>query len=375
SDLGLTSLMVVPVEIHGGEIGVIVCEHCTGAYAWSDREMELLQDIAQQLAIAIDRAKVYERSRLHANAATFQSEQLKKTLLDLQKTQSQLIQTEKMSALGQLVAGIAHEINNPINFIFGNVNYAKHYVEDTIELLQLYHKYYPEPPQEIVEHNEAIEVNFLVEDLPKILSSMQNGAERIRRIVDSLRNFSRLDEAEVKEVDIHQGIESTLMILQHRLYNSTTEQEIKVIKEYDELPKIECYPGQLNQVFLNIINNAIDAIESYDLERSLQEIIDNPSTITIRTAAGDRDFITIKIIDSGAGMTEDIKVKLFDPFFTTKPVGKGTGLGLSIAYQIVVEKHGGSLTCNAQPSVGTEFEIKIPIKSKRRSLLSEITSQ
>ena len=204
---------------------------------------------------------------------------------------------------------------------------------------------------------------------------MQNGAERIRRIVDSLRNFSRLDEAEVKEVDIHQGIESTLMILQHRLYNSTTEQEIKVIKEYDELPKIECYPGQLNQVFLNIINNAIDAIESYDLERSLQEIIDNPSTITIRTAAGDRDFITIKIIDSGAGMTEDIKVKLFDPFFTTKPVGKGTGLGLSIAYQIVVEKHGGSLTCNAQPSVGTEFEIKIPIKSKRRSLLSEITSQ
>ena len=363
--LGLTSLMVVPVKVNGGEIGVIVCEHCSEAYPWSEHEIELFEDIAQQLAIAIDRAKLYERSRLNASAASFQSEQLKKTVLDLQKTQSQLIQTEKMSALGQLVAGIAHEINNPINFIFGNVNYAKHYVEDLLELLNLYQKYYPEAPAEIVEHNEAIEIDFLVQDLPKILSSMQNGAERIRQIVDSLRNFSRLDEAEVKQVDIHQGIESTLMILQHRIQKSTTQSEIKIIKDYGQLPKIECYPGQLNQVFMNIINNALDAIETYNSKRSPQTIIDDPSTITLRTTAKDAEFISIKIIDNGPGITEDIKARLFDPFFTTKPVGKGTGLGLSIAYQIVVEKHGGELLCNAQPEVGTEFEIKIPINCKK----------
>ncbi len=364
--LGLTSLMVVPVHISGSEIGAILCEHCTGAYPWSQHEMELLQDIAQQLAIAIDRAKLYERSRLNASVATFQSEELKKTLQDLQKTQSQLIQTEKMSALGQLVAGVAHEINNPINFIFGNVNYAKHYVEDLLELLHLYQKYYPEPPPEIAEHNEAIEIDFLVEDVPKILASMQNGAERIRKIVDSLRNFARLDEAEVKLADIHQGIESTLNIVQHRLKKSTTQSEIKLVKEYGKLPKIECYPGQLNQVFLNILNNAIDAIESDNLQRSPQEIIDNPSTITIRTEVNNTDCVTIKIIDSGPGMTEEIKARLFDPFFTTKPVGKGTGLGLAIAYQIVVEKHGGELSCFSKPGEGTEFEIKIPVSFKKQ---------
>ncbi len=368
STLGLTSVMVVPVQINGAEIGVIVCEHCTEGYAWSQHEMDMLQDIAQQLAVAIDRAKLYERSRLNASFASFQSEQLKKTLFDLQKTQSQLIQTEKMSALGQLVAGIAHEINNPINFIFGNVNYAKHYVEDLLEHLELYQKYYPETPSEIAEHNEASEIDFLVEDLPNILSSMAKGAERIGKIVDSLRNFSRLDEAEVKPVNIHDGIESTLMMLQHRLNQSTIKEEIKIIKEYDDLPKIECCAGQLNQVFMNILNNAIDAIESENLRRSPPEILDNPSTITIRTTAGDRDFVTIKIIDSGPGMTEDVRARLFDPFFTTKPVGKGTGLGLSVAYQIVVEKHGGDILCSSKPSVGTEFEIKIPISPSRRSL-------
>jgi len=364
--LGLTSLMVVPVHISGSEVGVILCEHCTGAYPWSQHEMELLQDIAQQLAIAIDRAKVYERSRLNASIATFQSEQLKKTLQDLQKTQSQLIQTEKMSALGQLVAGVAHEINNPINFIFGNVNYAKHYVEDLLELLNLYQKYYPETPPEIAEHKEAIEIDFLVEDVPKILASMENGAERIRKIVDSLRNFARLDEAEVKLADIHQGIESTLTIVQHRIKKSTTQPEIKLVKEYGKLPKVECYAGQLNQVVMNILNNAIDAIETDNLQRSHQDIIDNPSTITIRTETNNTDFVTIKIIDSGPGMTEEIKARLFDPFFTTKPVGKGTGLGLAIAYQIVVEKHGGELLCFSKPGAGTEFEIKIPVSCKKQ---------
>lgn len=368
STLGLTSLMVVPVQINGGEIGVIICEHYTEAYAWSQQEMEMLQDIAEELAIAIDRAKLYERSRLNASFASFQSEQLKKTILDLQKTQSQLIQTEKMSALGKLVAGIAGEINNPIDFIFGNVNYAKYYVKDLIELLQLYQKYYPEIPPEIAEHHEAIELDFFVEYLPNILSSMATGAEKISKIVDSLRNFYSLDEAEMKQVDIHDSIESTLIILQHRFNKSTIYEEITLIKDYGNLPKIQCFAGQLNQVFLNILNNAIDAIESYNVRRSPQEIIENPSTITIRTMVSNPDFVTIKIMDSGSGMTEDVKARLFDPFFTTKPAGKGTGLGLSIAYQIVVEKHGGHILCSSKPEVGTEFEIKIPIGSSRRSL-------
>jgi len=295
------------------------------------------------------------------------AKQLKQTLQELRKTQGSLIQTEKMSSLGQLVAGIAHEINNPVNFIYGNLTHTNEYIQDLLELVRLYQHYYPNPAPKIQEYSENSDLDFLIEDLPKMLSSMKMGAERIREIVLSLRNFSRLDEADMKQVDIHEGIDNTLLILQNRLKAKPEHPAIQIIKEYGNLPEIECYPGQLNQVFMNIITNAIDALDSYNSERSYQEIQSQPSWIKICTAVVNQatenkvKHIIIKITDNGPGMAEAVKKRLFDPFFTTKPVGKGTGLGLSISYQIIVEKHRGMLRCESEPGKGTEFVIEIPI--------------
>lgn len=303
-------------------------------------------------------------------------QQLEKTLLELQRTQSQLIQSEKMSSLGQLVAGVAHEINNPVNFIFGNLTHAKEYTENILGILQLYQKNYPNPGPEIENQIQAIELDFLKEDLPKLLSSMKVGADRIREIVLSLRTFSRLDEGEMKEVDIHSGIDSTLMILQNRLKAKPGHPAIQVIKEYGNLPLVECYAGQLNQVFMNIITNAIDALDERDLQRTPEEIKDNPSKIIIRTELGypesdslssqpEPQFAVIRIIDNGPGMTEEVRRSIFNPFFTTKPAGKGTGLGLAISYDIVVEKHKGSLECISELGKGTEFIISIPLRQSK----------
>jgi two-component system, NtrC family, sensor kinase len=299
---------------------------------------------------------------------------LEKALKKLQHTQTQLIQTEKMSSLGQMIAGIAHEINNPVNFINGNVTFAESYTESLLNLVELYQKHYPNPPTEIQQEIEDIDFDFMILDLQKTLKSMKVGTQRIREIILSLRNFSRLDESERKKVDIHPGIDSALMILEHRLKLNKNCPKIKVIKEYGDLPQIECYPGQLNQVFMNIISNAIDALEEITTETSSfvdQQKINSPHqlsisneelpTIWIRTQVIDEQWITINIADNGAGIREEVRAKLFDPFFTTKPVGKGTGLGLSISYQIVVEKHGGQITCTSQPGRGVEFAIKIPI--------------
>ena len=283
-----------------------------------------------------------------------QATQLENTLRELQRTQTQLIQSEKMSSLGQLVAGVAHEINNPVNFIYGNLNHIGAYSQDLVSLLELYQQEYPNPSPNILAAVEEIDLDFLLEDLPKLLSSMKVGAERIREIVISLRNFSRLDEAAVKSVDIHEGIDSTLMILQSYLKAKPNRPEIQVIKSYGKLPNIECYAGQLNQVFMNILNNAIDA-----LEMGWQDRIEMP-IIRISTGIVD-NLLKVSIADNGPGMTPEIVNKLFDPFFTTKPIGKGTGLGLSISYQIVVEKHQGQLRCFSQPGVGTEFIIEIPV--------------
>ncbi|MFB2921437.1 CHASE domain-containing protein [Aerosakkonema funiforme] len=290
------------------------------------------------------------------------AEQLQQTLDALQKAQVQLIQTEKMSSLGQLVAGVAHEINNPVNFIYGNLTHIDEYVQVLLELVRLYQQHYPYPDREIQEHIEDGDIDFLVEDLPKILVSMKMGADRIRQIVLSLRNFSRFDEADMKAVDLHEGIDNTLLILQNRLKAKPEHPAIEVIKEYGKLPLVECYAGQLNQVFMNIIANAIDALDSYNAQRSTAEIKSSPSTIKITTTIVDYpQRVIIKIADNGPGITPEVKKRLFDPFFTTKPVGKGTGLGLSISYQIVVEKHGGVLRCESEPGKGTEFWIEIPV--------------
>ncbi|MBE9225993.1 PAS domain-containing protein [Phormidium sp. LEGE 05292] len=290
-----------------------------------------------------------------------QAQQLQQTLQELQQTQAQLVQTEKMSSLGQLVAGVAHEINNPVNFIYGNIIHASDYIQDLLDLLETYQKHYPTPASEIQDIKEEIDFEFLKEDLPKLLSSMKVGADRIQKIVLALRNFSRMDEAEVKEVDIHEGIDSTLMIMQNRFKEKAGHPGITVIKEYGDLPLIECYAGQLNQVFINIISNAIDALESMNCQKQLAE----PLTIRIGTKRAGNDRILIQIADNGPGMSETVKNRLFDPFFTTKPIGKGTGLGMSISYQIVTEKHLGSLHCNSALGQGAEFLIQIPIRQSK----------
>ncbi|MGE5655952.1 MAG: CBS domain-containing protein [Actinomycetota bacterium] len=369
----------------------------------------------------IKRQRVEEALRRKEARFRTQAHQLEQTLRKLQQTQAQLIQTEKMSSLGQMIAGIAHEINNPVNFIYGNLSHANHYIQELLQLLQLYQQHYPVPTPEIQAAASEFDLAFLVEDLSKILSSMQVGAERIRQIVLSLRNFSRLDEADKKLVDIHEGIESTLLILQHRLKGHGKYPAIQIIKEYGELPRIECYAGQLNQVFMNILSNALDALEegigtdewflrsrhSQSEKMSMKSKKEKVSKRELASPAGYRfhhqpdtqvtttpnrleavpdfsnaqfpypairicteivngNFVTIRIADNGPGIPKEIRRQLFDPFFTTKPIGKGTGLGLSISHHLVVEKHGGRLECFSELGKGTEFVIEIPIHPRHR---------
>ena len=300
--------------------------------------------------------------------------ELKSTLVELQQTQMQLVQTEKMSSLGQLVAGVAHEINNPTSFIYGNLNHAHGFTQDLLTLVQLYQKYYPQPAAEIQTFTEEIDLDFVVQDLPKLLQSMKSGAQRIREIVLGLRTFSRIDEADMKEVNIHEGIESTLMILEHRLKKTPERPAIEIIKEYGNLPLVECYAGQLNQVFINILTNGIDALEeavvfSDSSSSSKSELVDKPQ-ITISTKIVEENKVQICITDNGLGISEKIKQRIFDPFFTTKPVGKGTGMGLSISYQIITERHGGSLQCFSQTPQGSSFVITIPLCQRKMNLVA-----
>ncbi len=281
---------------------------------------------------------------------------------ELKQAQSQLIQTAKMSSLGEIVAGVSHEINNPINFIYGNLYYTHDYIQDLLTLLQLYQQEYPEPSATIQNQLEEIDFEFLVEDLPKMLSSMRGGADRIRDIVQSLRNFSRLDEAEMKPVNLHEGIDNTLVILSSRL-----KLGIEVIKEYGELPLVECYPAQLNQVFMNLLCNAIDALEELKVQASnLQPVTQTnlqPAVlcIQIRTELLDPNRVLIRISDNGSGIPAAIKDRIFDPFFTTKQPGKGTGLGLAVSYQII-NQHQGKIEVISAPNQGAEFVITLPVK-------------
>ena len=286
--------------------------------------------------------------------------ELSDTLQTLKKTQAQLVQNEKMSALGQVMAGLAHEINNPVNFIYGNLSYLKEYVESLLEAVNAY-----ETDGKLSEvDKEQLELDFIQSDCPKLLQSMRLGAERIQEILDGLRVFSRSDEAPVKSVDLHQCIDSTLTLLKHRLDKNPVGPKIEIDRQYHASLTVECYAGQLNQVFMNLLSNAIDSVQQrYDEQDSRQDPID-PGYITITTQiqqVPQPSIVRVKISDNGVGMASETAAKIFDPFFTTKPVGKGTGLGLAIAYSVVVEKHGGTLSCQSQTDQGAEFYIEIPL--------------
>ncbi|MFP4299961.1 MAG: PAS domain-containing protein [Spirulinaceae cyanobacterium] len=352
--------LVVPV-LHNDQLwGLLIAHHCTASRTWETSEMELLRQLSVQLAIAIRQAANAEQLQAELQERSRAEARLKEALNELRRTQSQLIQHEKMSSLGQMVAGIAHEINNPISFIAGNIAYAAEYANSLLDILSLYHQHHPEPHKDIQAALEDFDYDFVKADFPQLLESMKMGTERIRQIVISLRNFSRLDEAERKAVNLHDGLENTLALLKSRLYHPSCP--VELIKDYGDLPDVECYPGQLNQVFMNIIENAIDA-----LEEQKQSNKDLTPQLHLKTYLdrSDKDLpkAVICIRDNGIGIPEKHRDSIFDPFFTTKPVGQGTGLGLSISYQIVVQKHEGTIQCNALPEGGTEFEMAIPLHS------------
>lgn len=292
------------------------------------------------------------------------TQELTNAMQGLTQAQAKLVQSEKMSSLGQLVAGVAHEINNPINFIYGNLPYASEYTQDLLRLLHHYQQTYPNPSPKTKALIEEIELDFLQDDLPKLLASLQVGSERIQEILKSLRSFSRLDESEFKEADIHEGIDSTLMILNGRIKAQPNRKAIEIIKHYGNIPLVDCYPGQLNQVFMNILCNAIDALEETAYEQNGSGF--SPS-ITITTRLADNQHVTLSIADNGPGISEQLQHRIFDPFFTTKPIGQGTGMGLSISYQIITENHRGSLVCVSVPGKGTEFHISIPLQQRNES--------
>lgn len=341
---GARSRLCVPIKTQRDQFGIIICDYRQTEHSWTDDEVVLVQSVAYQLAIAIDQAELYNDSRAKGKA-------LQHTLQELKRAQAQMVQNEKMSSLGQLVAGIAHEINNPVNFIHGNVDYTKVYVADLLKLVEQYQKYYPEPVVEINQAMEAIDLDFLRRDFPKILDSMQLGTARINEIVESLRSFSRLDETGLKVVDLHKGIDSALMILQSRINYPPA---IEIVKNYGQMPLVECLAGEINQVFMNILVNAIDALNELAGSETARQIVISTETIS-------PDQVAIRIANNGPAIAIDIQHRIFDPFFTTKPVGQGTGMGMAISYQIITDKHQGQLICHSQRGQGTEFLIQLPI--------------
>lgn len=349
----ITSTIDEPIRLKGKTVGVLCIEQVNNIHHWTPEDQNFARSIADLVSLALEaqerqRAETREREKTLA---------LELTLDELKKTQAQLIQTEKMSSLGQIVAGVAHEINNPVSFIYGNLTPARQYLKDLIQLIEAYQKYYPNPAPEIQELAAEIDLKFLIDDWQNLMHSIQVGAERIQEIVRSLQVFSKQTKLELKAVDIHDGINNMLLILQHRLRSEIEGAEIQVIKNYSQLPKVTCYPSQLNQVFMNLFNNAIDALENQP----------PPRIITIDTKISPTDanlpkFVTISIADNGVGINQEIQEKIFDPFYTTKKVGSGTGLGLSISYEIIVEKHHGKLYCISNSGQGTECIIEIPIR-------------
>ncbi|MEM9003480.1 MAG: PAS domain S-box protein [Cyanobacteria bacterium P01_F01_bin.86] len=353
---GMVAFAGYPLVVDNQLVGVVAL---FARHPLSEKAFATLGLVADEMALGIKRKQTEVQLQCSETQLRQQAMELQTTLQELQRAQSHLVQSEKMSSLGQLVAGVAHEINNPVNFIYGNLTYARNYAEDLLNLVKLYQTHYTNPHPDIAQEADAMELEFVMQDFPKLLNSMKVGSERIQSIVSSLRIFSRMDEAEMKAVDLHASIESTLMILQNRLKVGPDLTEIKVNREYADLPQVECYAGQLNQVFMNIISNAIDALTEI---RTGQHPTKCEACITIQTQQTDDHQVSIHIRDNGTGIPETIRDRLFDPFFTTKPIGKGTGMGLSISYQIITEKHGGRLTYQSEMNEGTTFKIKIPLK-------------
>lgn len=346
----IKAFLLVPIFVKTELWGLLGIYQHSAPRQWRSSEIEFVGQIATQLGAALQHGNLLAHTRQ-------QAEQLATALDDLQQIQIQLIHSEKMSSLGQLVAGVAHEVNNPINFIYGNLSPLEEYAQTLLELLQAYQRHYPDPPLELQQQLERNDFSYIEEDIPKLCASMRIGADRIRGIVQSLRNFSRLDEADIKSVNLHEGLESTLLILHHRLRSGAAGTVIHIEKQYGNLPDVECYAGQLNQVFMNLISNAIDELLAAAIAKEMTP------TITLTTHL-DSEWVVISIKDNGRGIPAEVQMRLFDPFFTTKPVGQGTGLGLSISYQIV-EKHGGQLLCMSEPGEGTEFVVKLPITQRR----------
>ena len=349
------SLLCMTIVNQGKSIGILYLENNLTEGAFTRDRLELLNLLCSQAAISIENARLYQQSQDYA-------QQLQQSLQQLQQAQLQLVQSEKMSSLGQLVAGVAHEINNPVGFIAGNLTHAQTYIQDLINHLQLYQQQFADPGEKISDHAVEIDLEYLLADLPKLISSMQEGTDRIRDISTSMRTFSRADTSKMVKFNIHDGIDSTLLILKHRLKANSKRTAIEIVKEYSQLPQLKCYPGQLNQVFMNLIANAIDAFDEDNQGRDVAQSNANPNIITIRTEfSSSKRSVIVKIKDNGPGMSAEVQQRLFNHLFTTKPPGKGTGLGLSISRQIVEEKHRGKLLCTSAPGQGAEFAIELPM--------------
>lgn len=364
ADLQVKANLVVPIVI-GGETecdgtlnscklqkrlwGLLIAHECQDVRIWHPEEMEFMRQLGEQMAIAIQQAELYAQVQEAAVKSQTQAQKLQKILEELQATQQQLIQSEKMSSLGQMVAGIAHEVNNANNFIHANLFHAKEYSRTLTEAINQLAQVCPKGTEALAEIAEALDLDYIEEDFPKLLKSMREGSERIRSIVLALRSFSHLDEAKFKAIDLNEGIESCFAVLHNRIKSET-----KIYKEYGDLPLVECLAGEINQVFFNLLSNALDAIE----------LTGNPGELRLKTWRSQADWVKISIRDNGAGIASTIKDKIFDPFFTTKPVGQGTGLGLSICYQVVVKGHGGQIYFHSEVGKGTEFIVELPLRKK-----------
>jgi signal transduction histidine kinase len=341
------SILCLPILNQSQLVGILYLSNQAAKNVFTSDRLLVLNFLCAQAAISLENARLYQQARTYAQ--------------QLEQSQLQIVQSEKMASLGNLVAGVAHEINNPISFLNGSIQNLQDSFQDLIGHLELYQQHYPNPESSITDNAEEIDLDFLSEDLPALLKSMQLATDRIKGISNSLRTFSRADTEYKIQANLHEGIDSTLLILKYRLKANEHRPAVEVIQDYGDIPAIDCFPGQLNQVFMNLLANAIDMFDELAQGQSFEELTAHPQVITICTRQVD-DHVQITIQDNGKGMNEALQAKIFDPTFTTKAVGKGTGLGLAIARQIVVEKHGGSLTVRSELGQGSQFLMSLPIR-------------